>query len=124
MMFIEFGNNMRTISRAAMKAEGCGIPNEWLMRINKKSATYAKKLAFVISEYKKANHLGDEVQLSTREIEVLTDLYHGLSRSEIAVNRNLSINTVKSLLHIIYATLGAENTREVIRKALDMKIIT
>ncbi|MDR1247075.1 MAG: LuxR C-terminal-related transcriptional regulator [Clostridiales Family XIII bacterium] len=123
MMFIEFGNNMRTISRAAMKAEGCSIPNEWLTRINKKSATYAKKLAFVISEYRKSNHLGDEIQLSMREIEVLTDLYHGLSRSEIAVNRELSINTVKSLLQIIYAKLGAENNIEVIRIALDMKLI-
>jgi LuxR family maltose regulon positive regulatory protein len=123
MMFIEFGNNMRTISRAAMKAEGCGIPNEWLARINKKSATYAKKLAFVISEYKTFHHLGDEIQLSAREIEVLTDMYHGLSRSEIAVNRELSINTVKSLLQIIYAKLGAENNMDVIRRALDMKLI-
>jgi LuxR family maltose regulon positive regulatory protein len=122
-MFVEFGNNMRTLSRAALKSADCGIPNEWLLRINKKSATYAKKLAFLISEYRKSNHLGDEIQLSAREIEILTDMYHGLSRSEIAINRNLSINTVKSLLQIIYAKLGAENNMEVIRIALDMKLI-
>jgi ATP/maltotriose-dependent transcriptional regulator MalT len=123
MMFIEYGNKMRTLSRAAMKSADCGVPKEWLSRINKKSATYAKKLAFVISEYRKSNHLGNEIQLSPREIEILTDLYHGLSRSEIAVNRQLSINTVKSLLQIIYGKLGAETNMEVIRIALDMKLI-
>ncbi|MDR2354892.1 MAG: LuxR C-terminal-related transcriptional regulator [Clostridiales Family XIII bacterium] len=123
MPFIEYGNKMRTLSRAAMRTEDCDIPLEWLMRINKKSATYAKKLAFVASEYRKSNHLGDEVQLSLREVEILTDLYHGLSRSEIAVNRRLSINTVKSVLQIIYAKLGAENNMDVIRIALDMKLI-
>jgi ATP/maltotriose-dependent transcriptional regulator MalT len=122
-MFIEFGNNMRTLSRAAMKSADCDIPNEWLLRINKKSATYAKKLAFIISEYRKSNHLDDEIQLSVREIEILTDMYHGLSRSEIAVNRKLSVNTVKSLLQIIYAKLGAENNMDVIRIALEMKLI-
>jgi LuxR family maltose regulon positive regulatory protein len=121
--FIEYGSKMRTLSRAAMKASNCGIPAEWLSKINKKSATYAKKLAFVASEYRKANHLGDEIQLSLREIEILTDLYHGLSRSEIAVNRRLSINTVKSLLQIIYSKLGAENNMDVIRIAIDMKLI-
>jgi LuxR family maltose regulon positive regulatory protein len=123
MPFIEYGNKMRTLSRAAMKAAHTGIPTEWLLRINKKSATYAKKLAFVASEYRKSNHIGDEVQLSLREVEILTDLYHGLSRSEIAVNRRLSINTVKSVLQIIYAKLGAENNMDVIRIALDMKLI-
>jgi LuxR family maltose regulon positive regulatory protein len=123
MPFIEYGSKMRTLSRAAMKAEDCDVPTEWLSRINKKSATYAKKLAFVVSEYRKSNHLGDDVQLSLREVEILTDLYHGLSRSEIAINRRLSINTVKSLLQIIYAKLGAENNMEVIRIALDMKLI-
>jgi DNA-binding CsgD family transcriptional regulator len=123
MPFIEYGNKMRTLSRVAMKSENCGIPTEWLLKINKKSATYAKKLAFVVSEYRKSNHLGDEIQLSLREVEILTDLYHGLSRSEIAVNRRLSINTVKSVLQIIYAKLGAENNMDVIRIALDMKLI-
>jgi DNA-binding CsgD family transcriptional regulator len=123
MLFIEYGNKMRTLSRAAMKAADCAIPMEWLTKINKKSATYAKKLAFVVSEYRKSNHLGDDVHLSLREIEILTDLYHGLSRSEIAANRQLSINTVKSLLQIIYAKLGAENNMDVIRIALDMKLI-
>ena len=123
MPFIEYGSKMRTLSRAAMNAKDCRIPAEWLSRINKKSATYAKKLAFVVSEYRKSNHLGDDVQLSLREMEILTDLYHGLSRSEIAINRRLSINTVKSLLQIIYAKLGAENNMEVIRIALEMKLI-
>jgi LuxR family maltose regulon positive regulatory protein len=123
MPFIEYGSKMRTLSRAAMKTADCGIPTEWLSEVNKKSATYAKKLAFVVSEYRKSNRLGGDIQLSLREIEILTDLYHGLSRSEIAANRQLSINTVKSLLQIIYAKLGAENNMDVIRIALDMKLI-
>jgi LuxR family maltose regulon positive regulatory protein len=123
MMFVEYGNKMRTLSRAAIKAACCGLPTDWLTKINKKSATYAKKLTFIVSEYRKANHLGDDIHLSPREIEILTDLCHGLSRAEIADNRRLSINTVKSLLQIIYAKLGAENNMDVMRIALDMKLI-
>jgi LuxR family maltose regulon positive regulatory protein len=63
------------------------------------------------------------VRLSARETDVLNDLYNGLSRSEIAANHNLSINTVKMVLNTIYAKLNANSVADVIRTALDRKLI-
>jgi LuxR family maltose regulon positive regulatory protein len=123
MPFIEMGNDMRTLTRVAMRENGCGIPREWLEALNRKSATYAKRLNLVASEYKKANNLGKDVRLSEREIEVLYDVYHGLTSSEIAVSHNLSINTIKMVLSSIYSKLGAENIADVTRIALEHKLI-
>jgi LuxR family maltose regulon positive regulatory protein len=63
------------------------------------------------------------VRLSEREIEVLYDVYHGLTRSEIAVSHNLSISTIKMVLSSIYSKLGADNIADVIRIALEQKLI-
>jgi LuxR family maltose regulon positive regulatory protein len=121
--FIETGNDMRTLTRAAMRDKNNDIPREWLEQINRKSATYAKRLNLVVSEYKKANNLGKDVRLSQREIEVLYDVYHGLTRSEIAVSHNLSISTIKMVLSSIYSKLGADSIADVIRIALERKLI-
>jgi len=121
--FIEKGKDMRSLAAAAMK-DGCrGIPRKWLEFIGRKSATYARKLAFVISEYKKENNLGESIKLSRRELEVLKDLYQGFSRSEIAASQGLSINTVKSTLNMLYAKLGADNVADAIRVATEKNII-
>jgi LuxR family maltose regulon positive regulatory protein len=52
MPFIEQGNDMRTLAGSAMKNKNCAIPRQWLEKIHKKAATYAKKLAYVALEYK------------------------------------------------------------------------
>ncbi|MDR1578796.1 MAG: LuxR C-terminal-related transcriptional regulator [Synergistaceae bacterium] len=123
MPFTEMGNDMRTMTRVAMRYPDAGIPREWLEQINRKAATYAKRLNWVVSEYKKANNLGKDVHLSQREIEILYDAYHGLSRSEIAVSHDLSVSTVKMALSSIYSKLGADNIADVIRIALERKLI-
>jgi LuxR family maltose regulon positive regulatory protein len=123
MPFIELGKDMRTLTTAAMRDRDCGIPRPWLEMINRKAATYAKRLAFVVTEYKSANGLGDDVPFTARETEILNDLYHGLSRSEISASRNLSINTVKMVLGAIYTKLGADNVADVIRIALSRQLI-
>jgi LuxR family maltose regulon positive regulatory protein len=123
MPFIELGKDMRTLTATAMKDDKCGIPLQWLEMINRKAATYAKRLTFVISEYKKANNLEEDVRLSPREMDVLHDLSHGLSRPEIAANHGLSINTVKMVLNAIYTKLDADNAADVIRIALDRNLI-
>jgi LuxR family maltose regulon positive regulatory protein len=123
MPFIEFGKDMRSITIALMRDKNNNIPRDWLEMINRKSATYAKRLLLIISKYKKANNLGDDIALSPRELILLNDLYHGLSRSEIAHNHNLSINTVKLVLNTVYTKLGADSLADVIRIALDKKLL-
>ncbi|GHU03657.1 hypothetical protein FACS1894158_02510 [Betaproteobacteria bacterium] len=121
--FIMLGKDMRTLTLAAMRDRNAGIPRAWLELINRKSATYAKRNQLVIAAYKKVHMLGDEVALSSRETEVLADLYQGLSRSEIAVARNLSINTVKLVVNTLYTKLDADNVADVIRIAVEKKLI-
>jgi LuxR family maltose regulon positive regulatory protein len=123
MPFVEFGKDMRTLTTAAMRDKSVGIPRAWLELINRKSTTYAKRLRLVTKAYKKAHRLGDEITLSPRESEVLADLCQGLSRSEIAVAHNLSINTVKLVVNALYIKLDAGNIADLIRIAVEKKLI-
>jgi len=122
MPFIELGKDMRTLTASALKTPECKIPAQWLEEIYKKSTTYAKHLAHVTTKYKHAKGITEFASISPREKEVLADLSHGLSRSEIAENRNLSINTVKVLINSIYMKLGAENLADAIRIISERKL--
>ena len=73
--------------------------------------------------FKEERHIHNGIALSSREQEVLNDLYHGLSRDEIAANRYLSINTVKKMLQSIYIKLDAKNNVDAIRIAIDQKLV-
>jgi LuxR family maltose regulon positive regulatory protein len=121
MPFIELGRDMRTLAVFALKKEDCAIPREWLEKIRKKSSTYAKKLACVVSGIQNRNCVPGA--LTKKEADILKDMCHGLSRSEIAFNHNLSVNTVKAAIQIIYAKLGAQNIADAIRIAMAQKII-
>ncbi|MDR0906979.1 MAG: LuxR C-terminal-related transcriptional regulator [Oscillospiraceae bacterium] len=123
MPFIELGKNLRPLVAAAAKQGGCGVPTDWLATMELKASAYAKKAGVIMNAYKKEQKIEDSVQLSAREREVLNDLYHGLSREEIAVNRYLSINTVKKILQSIYLKLDANNSVDAIRIALENKLL-
>ena len=128
MPFIELGKDMRTLTSSAMKEPGSLesvniIPRPWLLNINRKAASYAKRQANVIYKYREANRITDSITFSPRESEVLTDLSHGLSRAEIASSRSLSINTVKMVINMIYNKVGAENLADLIRIAVERKMI-
>ncbi|MCL2146523.1 MAG: LuxR C-terminal-related transcriptional regulator [Synergistaceae bacterium] len=99
------------------------IPDVWLKTIDRKASVYAKKAAFITNSFKKEEKIDDSIQLSDREQEVLNDLYHGLSREEISVNRYLSINTVKKLLQSVYIKLNASNNVDAVRIALEKNLI-
>ncbi|MDR2966232.1 MAG: LuxR C-terminal-related transcriptional regulator [Treponema sp.] len=121
MPFIELGKDMRTLSSFALK-KNCGIPKAWLETVNRKSASYAKRQAHIITHYKQEHSISD-ISISPREAEVIADLSHGLSRTEIAANRGLSINTIKMIINRVYMKLGAENLADAIRIATRKKIL-
>ncbi|MCL2881232.1 MAG: LuxR C-terminal-related transcriptional regulator, partial [Treponema sp.] len=121
--FIELGKDMRTLTASLLKENTGGIPAEWLENINKKSSSYAKQLAHVIAEYNQVNGAEDSVDITPRELEVLEDLSHGLTRAEIAASHGLSINTVKMVISNLYTKMGAKNLPDVIHIATERKII-
>ena len=123
MPFIEMGKDMRTLTSFILKNTNIKIPKAWLEDINRKSAAYAKRLAHIITEYRKNFGHTDSSVISPRESEILMDLSQGLSRLEIADSRGLSINTVKMIINSIYMKLGAENLAGAIKIATEKKII-
>ena len=122
-LFVRFAKDMRTLTAAAIKMESCPIPKSWLEDINHKSSTLAKRKAKMITVYMQANNIDKGTKLTERETDILKDLYDGLSRSEIASGRNLSVNTVKMTIHIIYDKLHVYNLSEAIRAAKEFNII-
>ena len=123
MPFIELGKDMRTLASFAGKYPDGKIPKSWLDDINRKAASYAKRLSHISTEYKQAHGFSNNKVISPREKEILTDLSHGLSRAEIADSRGLSINTVKMIVNNVYMKLGAESLAEAIRIAAEKKIL-
>ena len=123
MAFIELGKELRPLIHFASKQENPGIPAEWLKKIERKISIYAKKITVVANALNDTAKTEKMISLSEREREVLRDLYHGLSREEIALNRYLSINTVKKILQAIYIKLDAHNNVDAIRIALEKKLI-
>ena len=123
MPFICLGKDMRTLASAALREPDINIPQSWLETIKKRSSSFAKNHARFLSGYKTANDIGDGIVLSVREREVLNDMYYGLSRSEIAANRNLSINTVKMVVNSVYEKLDANNLADVIRIVAERKLL-
>ena len=65
----------------------------------------------------------DHINLSEREREILDDLYHGLSRDEMAAIRYLSINTVNKILQSLFIKLNASNNVDAIRVAIERGLI-
>ncbi|MCL2774634.1 MAG: LuxR C-terminal-related transcriptional regulator [Oscillospiraceae bacterium] len=121
--FIQFGKDMRTLTAATLKDSSCTIPKIWLEDINRKASAFAKRWSHIISEYMNANNIDKEINLTNRETEILRDLSQGLSRVEIAVSQNISPNTVKMMINIIYDKLHANSMADAIRIAVNRKII-
>jgi len=117
------GKELHPLAAAALNHADCSIPKEWLKVIDRKASIYAKKVAVVASAVKSEMNMKETVSLSARELEVLSDIYHGLTREEIATNRYLSVNTVKKTLQSIYIKLDAHNNVDAVRIALEKKLI-
>ena len=123
--YIEYGNRMRTLIHSAKLNKSCTIPRAWLDKIYTKSSSYAKMLSQLVSAYE-TGHAMDErnlINLSKRESEVLSHLYGGMTRKEIAASCYISLSTVNTILKNIYDKLGAVNAADAIRIAKEKGLI-
>lgn len=121
--FVRHAKYMRTITAAALKQKEYPVPKVWLTIINRKASAFAKRQVNMASEYKNQNLIGDRPSLTGRELDILKDLSHGLSRTEIAASRDISINTVKMVVNIIFEKLCANNLADAVRIAAERNII-
>lgn len=118
--YIEYGNKMRTLIHAIRQNGDCKIPKDWLDKIYTKSSTYAKQLTQVVSAYNATLTLENPASgLSKREFEVLTYLYRGMARKEIADSCYLSTGTIDGILKNIYTKLGVTKSVEAVRIAIE-----
>ncbi|MCL2497955.1 MAG: LuxR C-terminal-related transcriptional regulator [Symbiobacteriaceae bacterium] len=123
MPFIELGRELHTLIVAALKQGNCHIPEDWLKAVDRKATIYTKKAAVISNIIKNENNLTETAQLSLREHTVLQDLYHGLSRDEIAANQYLSRNTVDKILQSVFIKLDAKNSADALRIAVETRLI-
>ncbi|HBT95219.1 MAG TPA: helix-turn-helix transcriptional regulator [Coriobacteriia bacterium] len=77
----------------------------------------------MISDYEKSFGRGRVNLLSKREREVLSDLYRGLSRPEIAEKQGLSGNTINSAVNSVFNKLGAHSVADAVRIAAEEKLV-
>jgi LuxR family maltose regulon positive regulatory protein len=121
--FIELGKDVRTLAMAALREEpSIGIPRQWLDSLRNKASSYAKSQSMFITE-NKLHELSVNNVLSAREQDILSDLYHGLSQSEIAKKHSLSINTVKMVAKSIYEKLHVHKISDLIRVAAEQRLV-
>ena len=123
MPFICFGKDMRSLASAARRKQVVGIPSQWLVTVEHKSATYDKCHSRFLLDYRSTHGLNDEVTFSEREIEVLRLIVSGHSRPEIMASLNLSASTVKLIVNNIYDKLGARSIADVIRIATERGLV-
>jgi LuxR family maltose regulon positive regulatory protein len=127
MPFIELGKDMRTLTAAALReqadhtASGISVPRSWLELVRHKATSYAKSQSMFIHEHTSYN--SSNKALSAREQDILSDLYHGFSQSEIANKRSLSINTIKMITKSIYEKLHVHKISDLIRIAAEQRLV-
>ena len=124
MFFVEMGKHIHPVTNVIAKQKNTGICEKWLSKINRKASIFAKKAANFSVLVSAGKNKKETINLSDREMEVLFDLYQGLTRDEIAENRYLSINTVKKILQSIYIKLDANNSAQAIRIAVEKGLLS
>ncbi|GHV76052.1 hypothetical protein AGMMS49942_08730 [Spirochaetia bacterium] len=126
MFFIEQGKYTRALFTAALKYSGCTIPRDWLQKMLRASAAYAKKLYVVAEKFRDTQYqdTAATVFLSRRELSVFKGLARGLTREELAADGDISINTVKSVIRSVYNKLGAVNRADAVRIGTGMGLLS
>lgn len=117
MPFIEMGKFMRSLVHMAEQEPDSGFDRNWLEAIGSAAATFEKR---ILAFYRASNQnsgsqkSGAGITLTSRELAVLKHMAAGLTREEIALEQNISINTVKKYITSIYNKLGAINRSDAI----------
>ena len=123
MPFIEMGKTFHNMAVALADDKSNEIPDKWLVLMARKAKIYAKNTSIIEAAFKHENAIENKISLSPRESEVLRDMCKGFSRSEIAENRYLSVNTVKKILQSLYIKLDANNSLDAVRIAFERNLL-
>ena len=117
--FSEVPMMIRSLIDTARRDKRYDFDEKWLDSVYQRSLTYAKRLALMVGEHKKAGAAEKTtgMRLSRREAEVLRSVAQGLTREEIARECGLSVNTIKSTIKNVYNKLGAVNRADAVRIA-------
>ena len=122
--FIEFGHKTRAMLNFFQKQEAPGLPADWLAAVHAKASTYAKRRAYIASQFSRlTDDTSTDHGLTGREIELLQNMSQGLTRDEIAESMHVSPHTVKSMTKIVYNKMGAVNAADAIRIASNSDLI-
>jgi LuxR family maltose regulon positive regulatory protein len=122
-LFLEYGTNMRDVAAAALEDPDCPAPYAFLKSIMSRVRVYAKRTAVIGDALRRQYGIEKEIMISARERQILNDLYYGLSRTEIAETRYLSINTVKTNIQSLYNKLDANNIADALRIGIQRGLI-
>jgi len=124
MPFIEFGHKTRALLGYFRKQKDAKIPADRLAGIHTKASTYAKRRAYIVSQFSYPNdNKSPDFGLTDRELELLSNMSQGLTRDEIAQSMYLSPHTIKSMLKTVYSKIGAVNAADAVRIAGSLKIL-
>lgn len=115
--FIEMGKHMRSVIHLAAQKPNGEFDKSWLETVGSASATFEKRTLALYrassqNNGRKENAAG--ITLTPRELSVLGHMAAGLTREEIALEQDISINTVKKYISSIYNKLGAINRSDAI----------
>ncbi len=123
--YIEYGEKMCAVLRAAWRRPDCGIPLEWMEEVNAKAASYAIMLEKTAVGFKELTSMERrrKLQWSKREREVLAGLNKGLPQAEIALRCHAQLEEVEEIVRSIYSKLGAVNTVDAMRIATMMDLV-
>jgi len=121
--FVELGKHTCMMFSQLKKVENHGISEKWLDFIISKATTYTKRQAYLKSKHNSRNLSDNSILLTQREKDILKELCQGLTREEISDCLHISVNTVKSILKNVYSKLGATNSADAVRIALQMNLI-
>jgi LuxR family maltose regulon positive regulatory protein len=125
MPFIELGEHIRPLIKAALAGKEGRMPRSWLENIRSRASAYGKQAALTAEQYRREDGeiQKEPVYLTRQERKVLSGLSRGLKQKDIALETGLSPNTVKVAIGALYGKLGALNQADAIRIASSLGIM-